>query len=49
MQLAGDYAYAGRDIVVGSCSSILGAKAVKDAQPSQLRVAGGALRADVLG
>ena len=45
MQLAGDYAYAGRDVVVAKVLEILGAEAVaRGAQPPQLRVAGGALR-----
>ena len=50
MQLAGDYAYAGRDIVVGKVLEILGCRGGEGrAQPPQLRVAGGALRPDVLG
>ena len=50
MQLAGEYAYAGRDVVVGE-----GARdprrrgGARGAQPPQLRVAGGALRPHLLG
>ena len=50
MQLAGEYAYAGRDIVVDKVLEILGADVdARGAQPPQLRVAGGALRPHVLG
>ena len=50
MELAGEYAYAGRDVVVGKVLEILGAEAVaRGAQPPQLRVAGGALRPHLLG
>ena len=50
MELAGDYAYAGRDVVVAKVLEILGAEAIaRGAQPPQLRVAGGALRPHVLG
>ena len=50
MELAGEYAYAGRDIVVAKVLEILGAEAVaRGAQPPQLRVAGGALRPHLLG
>ncbi len=50
MQLAGEYAYAGRDVVVGKVLEILSAGAVsRGAQPPQLRVAGGAPRPHLLG
>ena len=50
MELAGEYAYAGRDVVVAKVLEILGAEAVaRGAQPPQLRVAGGALRPHLLG
>ena len=50
MELAGDYAYAGRDIVVDKVLEILGADVdARGAQPPQLRVAGGALRPHLLG
>ena len=50
MELAGDYAYAGRDVVVDKVLEILGAEVdPRGAQPPQLRVAGGALRPHLLG
>ena len=50
MEVAGEYAYAGRDVVVAKVLEILGAEAApRGAQPPQLRVAGGALRPHVLG
>ena len=50
MELAGEYAYAGRDTVVDKVLEILGtAVDARGAQPPQLRVAGGALRPHVLG
>ena len=50
MELAGEYAYAGRDVVVDKVLEILGAECdARGAQPPQLRVAGGALRPHVLG
>ena len=45
MELAGEYAYAGRDIVVAKVLEILGAeRGARGAQPPQLRVAGVAPR-----
>ena len=50
MELAGEYAYAGRDVVVAKVLEILGAEAMpRGAQPPQLRVAGGAPRSHLLG
>ena len=50
MQLAGDYAYAGRDVVVDKVLEILGAEVdARGAQPPQLRLARGALRPRLLG
>ena len=50
MELAGEYAYAGRDVVVGKVLEILSARAgPRGAQPPQLRVAGGAPRPHLLG
>ena len=50
MELAGEYAYAGRDVVVDKVLEILGAeRGARGAQPPQLRVARGARRPHVLG
>ena len=50
MELAGEYAYAGRDVVVDKVLEILRRRrGARGAQPPQLRVAGGALRPHVLG